>query len=167
MRAPILCSSRLLGISKMEQPKKKIPKSNPYCWPVMASSLVIVNAAKPVLIRSRKQTTKRSKTKGRILIRTFWIVLASMVIPPVSIPWLMMTSVRVRPDQKVLSAGVGGQRRVNFVETVCLQGTQVMFGTGMLRQFKSDPATKLFFLFSNFPTACNQVEDLLDFPTSN
>jgi len=34
----------------------KIPKTNPYCWLVMASSLFIVNAANPMLMRSRKPT---------------------------------------------------------------------------------------------------------------
>src|SRR5215469_5068230 len=44
----------------------------------MASSLFIVNAANAMLIRSRKQTTKTTKIKGRILIRTLWSVLASI-----------------------------------------------------------------------------------------
>jgi hypothetical protein len=40
--------------------------------------LFIVKAANPMLIRSRKQTTKRTEIKGRILIRTLWDVLASI-----------------------------------------------------------------------------------------
>src|SRR6266478_9144441 len=59
---------------------KKIPVSNPYCWLVIASSLFIVNAANVMLMRSRKATMYRTKMKGMILIRTFWIVLASMII---------------------------------------------------------------------------------------
>ena len=50
----------------------------PNCWFVIASSLFIVKAANPMLIRSRKQTTKRAEIKGRILIRTLWSVLASI-----------------------------------------------------------------------------------------
>jgi hypothetical protein len=50
----------------------------PNCWFVIASSLFIVKAANPMLIRSRKQTTKRTEIKGRILIRTLWDVLASI-----------------------------------------------------------------------------------------
>ena len=44
----------------------------------MASSSFIVKAANAMLIRSRKQTTKTTKIKGRILIRTLWSVLASI-----------------------------------------------------------------------------------------
>ena len=55
MRAPNLCSSKLLGISNRKYPKKKIPATNPNCWLVMASSLFIVSAANPMLIRSRKE----------------------------------------------------------------------------------------------------------------
>jgi len=40
--------------------------------------LFIVKAANAMLIRSRKQMTKRMKIKGRILIRTLWSVLASI-----------------------------------------------------------------------------------------
>src|SRR5215472_11021832 len=50
----------------------------------MANSLFIVKAANAMLIRSRKQMTKRMKIKGRILIRTLWSVLASIEIARVA-----------------------------------------------------------------------------------
>jgi hypothetical protein len=59
----------------------------------MASSLFIVNAANPMLKRSRRDTTKSRKTKGRILIRIFWIVLASMDIAGVAVSIPTITSV--------------------------------------------------------------------------
>ena len=40
--------------------------------------MLIVKAANPMFIRSRKQTTKRTEIKGRILIRTLWSLLAWM-----------------------------------------------------------------------------------------
>ncbi len=55
IRAPNLCSSKLLGISNKKYPKKKIPATNPNCLLEIARSLFIVNAANPMLIRSRKE----------------------------------------------------------------------------------------------------------------
>src|SRR5580700_6036406 len=91
----------------------------------MPSSLFIVNAANPMLRRSRRATAKSRKTKGRILIRSLRMVLESMAIPPATIPVVMKTSARVRPDGRFLSAGDGGQRRAKFGETVFLQSTPV------------------------------------------
>ncbi len=71
IRAPILCSIRLLGISNRKYPKKKIPATSPNCLLVIASSLFIVSAANPMLIRSRKEMMYSTKTKGIILRFTF------------------------------------------------------------------------------------------------
>src|ERR1700733_11349598 len=46
----------------------------------MASSRFMVNAANPILLRSSRAMMKSRKTKGRILNRSFRIVLASMDI---------------------------------------------------------------------------------------
>src|ERR1700675_2641055 len=46
----------------------------------MASSRFMVNAANPILLRSSWAMMKSRKTKGRILNRSFRIVLASMDI---------------------------------------------------------------------------------------
>src|SRR5215470_2832120 len=55
-----------------------MPDKRPNCWLVIANSLFIVNAAKPMLIRSTKLITKRTKTKGIMWVCNFRIVLASI-----------------------------------------------------------------------------------------
>jgi hypothetical protein len=94
IRAPILCSIRLLGISNRKYPKKKIPATNPNCLLLMTSSLFIVSAANPMLIRSRKEMMYRRKTKGRILMRTFRIVFAPIEIEVIVGPLPTLTSGR-------------------------------------------------------------------------
>ena len=58
---------------------------------MIASSLFIVNAANPMLIRSRKQMMYSKKRKGSIRVRTFRIVLASMASVRVSISLLIIS----------------------------------------------------------------------------
>jgi hypothetical protein len=69
---------QIAGDFEEKNPKKKIPKISPYCWLVMASSLFIVSAANPMLTRSRRATMKSRKIKGRILVRSLRMVLASL-----------------------------------------------------------------------------------------
>src|SRR5882762_3123551 len=91
----------------------------------MASSLFIVNAANPMLIRSRKQTTKSRKTKGRILIRTFWIVLASMDMARAADSLVKVhLGVRLpRPEGSIVVAA--GRRYTKVWGTLCLEAAPV------------------------------------------
>ncbi len=58
---------------------------------MIASSLFIVNAANPMLMRSRKQMMYTKKRKGRIRVRTFRIVPALTDSALVSISLLMIS----------------------------------------------------------------------------
>jgi len=72
------CTGHVARNSNLDsQNDPKIPASDPNCWLLRASSLFIVNAAKPLLIRSRKATTKRTRIKGIMRIWIFRMVLAS------------------------------------------------------------------------------------------
>jgi len=57
-----------------------MPDSSPNCWLVIANSLFIVSAAKPMLIRSTKLITKRTKTNGMMCVRSLRIVVSSIVL---------------------------------------------------------------------------------------
>src|SRR5215831_19033018 len=55
-----------------------MPDSNPNCWLVIPNSLFIVSAAKPMLIRSTKLMTNRTKTNGMTCVSSLRIVVASI-----------------------------------------------------------------------------------------
>lgn len=76
IRAPIVCNKRLLGTSNMKYPQKNVPESSPNCWLVMANSLFMVKAAKPMLMRSMKAITNRTKTNGMIRV---WILRVALL----------------------------------------------------------------------------------------
>jgi hypothetical protein len=82
IRGTILCSRKLLGISKMKYPKKNIPATNPNSWLLIASSLFMVKAANPTLIRSTKAIMYMYRTtiNGMIRLRSLPTVRVSMSV---------------------------------------------------------------------------------------
>src|SRR5215831_1458071 len=57
-----------------------MPDNSPNCWLVIANSLFMVKAAKPMLILSTKLMTNRTKTNGMMCVRSLRIVVASIVL---------------------------------------------------------------------------------------
>ena len=57
-----------------------MPDKSPNCWLVIAKSLFIVNAAKPMLFRSSIAVMNRRKTNGMIRVRTLRIAVASIAL---------------------------------------------------------------------------------------
>ena len=83
-----------------------MPDKSPNCSLVIANSLFMVNAAKPMLIRSTKLITKRMKTNGMMCVRNLRIVVASIALGARAVLALALTqhpldgSARCSTDQR-------------------------------------------------------------------